>query len=865
MSKLTRRQILADSATLSATALLAPKLKAQETPQAPGFRHSWEFDQDRVWLGAPFWANPLQDWQVKNGRIECLAAKPNRNVHVLVRELADRRGDLSMSVKIGRVNGGPLAGDGKGSAGFKIGILGTLRDYPERRDFRNNLAFSSGWDVGFTAAGGLFFGDARQAKPGLDLSLVEVIELKLTVKPKISNYSLTLTVMDATRGTQLGHIVHDDVRPAQLIGNLALGCNFGPEGPRTGAKKKQSAGDNGPGNGRFWFNDWSIEGSKVDAHDEHAFGPILFNHYTLSQGVMKMTAQMPPLGNQDSPDVQLALLKAGQWEVVASAAIHPQARTATFELKDWPSDQEVPYELRYTLESRRAENRQTTRYPGTIRRDPVDQELLSIADISCNIHTAFPNAPYVASVARLNPDFMAFVGDQFYESTAGYGIERDNLDLAILDYLRKWYFHGWTWRDLTRDRPSVSLPDDHDVYQGNLWGENGAPQTRSQESGGYQMHPQWVNVVHRTQTAHHPTAYDSQPSQQGISNYYGALTYGGISFAILADRQFKSAPEGKVPPTDERADHVINPDYDPKLSDIEGLHLLGDKQLQFIREWVRDWKGAQMKAVISQTIFTGMATTHGAERQVLRIDYDQNGWPQRARNAALREIRKAHAFHIAGDQHLPAVVHYGIDEHRDAGVAFAGPAVNVGYPRWWEPNANVHDRQPDQGLTGDFTDHFGHPMTVLAVQNGAIEPRKPTVEYLADKASGFGRVVFNKKQRTITCECWPFDIDFSLPESKQFTTWPLITTERDQYGRKTQAQLPRLQITGIAQPLIEVFDATGTLVYAIRPTSPDFQPHVFSAGTYLVRVSEPETGKAKELPKLSAEINNTQSLKVEII
>ena len=151
--------------------------------------------------------------------------------------------------------------------------------------------------------------------------------------------------------------------------------------------------------------------------------------------------------------------------------------------------------------------------------------------------------------------------------------------------------------------------------------------------------------------------------------------------------------------------------------------LLGGKQMQFLEDWLSDWDGARMKAVISQTIFTGMATTHGGERQVLRMDYDQNGWPQKARNAALRVIRKAHAFHIAGDQHLPAVVHYGIDEPRDAGVAFAGPAVNVGYPRWWEPTEKVNARKPGQGLTGDFIDHFGHPMAVLAVKNGEIEPR----------------------------------------------------------------------------------------------------------------------------------------------
>ena len=35
-----------------------------------------------------------------------------------------------------------------------------------------------------------------------------------------------------------------------------------------------------------------------------------------------------------------------------------------------------------------------------------------------------------------------------------------------------------------------------------------------------------------------------------------------------------------------------------------------------------------MKAVISQTIFTAMATTHGGERMRLVADYDTNGWPQ---------------------------------------------------------------------------------------------------------------------------------------------------------------------------------------------------------------------------------------------
>ncbi len=93
----TRRQFLADSTTLATAALLGSRLSAQ-TAETPAFKSQWDKDLDRVWLGADFWANPLQDWQVRGGRAECIAAKPNRNVHLLTRELADRKGDLRMSV-----------------------------------------------------------------------------------------------------------------------------------------------------------------------------------------------------------------------------------------------------------------------------------------------------------------------------------------------------------------------------------------------------------------------------------------------------------------------------------------------------------------------------------------------------------------------------------------------------------------------------------------------------------------------------------------------------------------------------------------------------------------------------------------------
>lgn len=861
----TRRQFITDSAAVAAGALLARASLTHAQEAAPEFRTSTHNDLDRLWLGPDLWANPMQDWRIKGGRIECVNAAPGRNVHSLTRELVDREGDLKISVRVARADGPTFAG--KGSAGFRIGILGTLGAIAELRDVRNNLAFSDGFDAGITAGGVLFFGDVKKAADkALDLKDVTEIDLELTAKPEGKAYSLALKATDAKSGKMLSEATRADFPASQLIGNLALVANFGAaqgQGPKK-AKAKAAAGENaGPGNGTFAFSDWSISGSKVAPRDYMTFGPILFSQYTLSGGVVKLTAQMPPMGEKDSQVVKLELKRGDEWKAAGEAKIHPQARTATFRLENWDATQDVPYRLSYQL--RFADGRERlSEWWGLIRRDPVDQPQLSIADISCNIHTAFPNTPYVTNVAQLNPDLIAFVGDQFYENCGGFGIQKAPLDAAILDYLRKWYFHGWTWRHLIKDRPSISLPDDHDVYQGNLWGEGGAAKKTTQEAGGYDMPGDWVNVVHRTQTSHHPDPYDKEPCEQGVTNYYGALTYGGVSFAILADRQFKSGPEGKVPPTGDRGDHVVDLSFDPRTADVDGLELLGSKQLQFIKEWARDWRGAVMKAVISQTIFTGMATTHGGEREVLRADYDQNGWPQSARNAALREMRKCYAVHLAGDQHLPAVVHYGIDEHRDAGVAFAGPAVNVGYPRWWEPTEKVNGRKPGQGITGDFTDHFGHPMTVLAVKNGPARPSTEVIQNLIEKTSGFGLVRFDKTKRTITIECWPFGSDFGKPDAAQFDTWPIVTTQLDQYARKPAAHLPKLQISGAQNALVEVIDEKGELVHAIRVQTREWQPHVFAEGRYSVRVSDPENGKSATLTDVIATKANTETLPVNV-
>jgi hypothetical protein len=46
----------------------------------PGSYPHYESD-DRTWVGPGLWANRLQDWQVKDGRLECVGPGPARAPH----------------------------------------------------------------------------------------------------------------------------------------------------------------------------------------------------------------------------------------------------------------------------------------------------------------------------------------------------------------------------------------------------------------------------------------------------------------------------------------------------------------------------------------------------------------------------------------------------------------------------------------------------------------------------------------------------------------------------------------------------------------------------------------------------------------
>lgn len=542
-----------------------------------------------------------------------------------------------------------------------------------------------------------------------------------------------------------------------------------------------------------------------------------FAVYTHDHGILKLTAQMFPLLADEERVARLEFKQPnGTWTEAAREQIFTLGWSAHFRIENWDNTKDVAYRVRHG---------EKAQFEGLIRKDPIDKETIVVGNLSCNSkRTPGPRPLMLENLKKLDPDFLFFAGDQSYHHTQHtYG----------------WLEFGMQFRDVLRDRPVVTIPDDHDVGQANIWGESGKPATSpSGPSGGFFYPPKFVNMVQRCQTWHLPDAYDAQPIQRDIGVYYTDLTLGGINFAILEDRKFKSGPEGKIPKMGPRPDHINDPAYDRSAVDLPELKLLGDRQLEFLNKWSQDWTGAEMKCVLSQTAFCGAVHLHGSEDNRLLADLDSNAWPQKGRNKALTEIRRAWAPHLCGDQHLAVFVKHGIEEFGDGPFAFTSPAiVNTIYGRWWWPENEKPGPNPVANSplpwTGDYLDGLGNKVSMMAYANPA--DRKDEKK----RGDGFGVVRFNKKTQKITFECWPRFADVKDGDQAQYPGWPITIDYRDNDGRKVTGHLPELVVAGTARPVVQVINEDSKeVLYTIRARSNRFKPPVYSAGKHTLKVGK---------------------------
>ena len=413
-----RRDVVKAIAISTVAPTLFTTVRAQASaPVADPFTSQWQRWPDLPWVGPEYWGNRLQDWQIRDGQVQCNLSDQNRTLHCLTHQLSEASAPFETQITVNFQNR-----SGKQNyAGFRIGAKGPFDDY------RSAAVFGEGLDVGVTTQGRLFIGEI----PGeASLKLDQPLRLTLTATPTGNTYTLRLTAQPPSDKSSQQVLEVSGVAAETLRGNLALVSHF--------ADQQES---NQPS---VSFDQWQISGDKITQHEDQAYGPVYFVQYTLHRGVLKLGAQLAPVETVPGYTVSLQLKRDGQWQTAQKRSMDPMGRSVQFRLEDWDATEAVPYRVRLTLPLRDGE--QHYHYEGTIAQEPRDAQQVKLAVFSCNMDYGFPDTEVVKHVQLHQPDLAAFLGDQFYEATGPFGIQVEPVEKAALDYLYRWYMFGWSYR-----------------------------------------------------------------------------------------------------------------------------------------------------------------------------------------------------------------------------------------------------------------------------------------------------------------------------------------------------------------------------------------------------------------------------------
>lgn len=761
----------------------------------------------RIWIGSDYWANRLQDWRVTMGRLECLngdESKPMRTVHWLTGDIQDSDEPFQISVRTGSL-GYYSDTDGSSWSGLLIGAGAGQLDYRSAALIHHLPGKGGGLLAVFDDHGEIkFLSNENEESPEREVLARSWPSVAVNRTGSIGNHEdyridlngshsrnglrdLSVTITDMHSGNIVNRATLASVPDNQIRGGIAMVSHGGKTAQR-----------------RYWFRDFAVSGDAIERHPDRQYGPILGAIYSVSDNTLKLNAQFPPLGFNDSREATLEIRSGSgdSWEPVATVPIEAPSYTALFRLENFNTSRDNQYRIVY-------ENGATeTYFQGRIAAFPKKNDAISILGLTCyqvmarpadggwgdgfigspegrwtDENVWFPHNELIQSIEKQQPNLIALLGDQMYEG--GNPTNSDHSEgNPHIDYLYKWYLTLWDLGRITRNFPTVALTDDHDVYQGDLWGDGGTASVNGQnKQGGYVHEPEFVNMVERTQTAANPDPATGVSMKQGLSNYFTTFSLGDVEIAIIEDRKFKSLPT-LIGPTEQNGSKIIESGYDPKRADIPNGTLLGSEQEEFLDSWTRQNRD-RVKIGLTQTTYASLHTDPDGAKW---LDIDSGGWPQSGRNRALEIFKQGNVVLMAGDTHLPSVIQHGTKTYRDSVWQFTVPAVANKYRRWWtpaEPGANRRENDPE--YTGDQLDGLGNRVTVAAAGNPTLSNTEVFAEnqrrgmgyasehLLLDSSvtkDGYGLIKISPDRKSITLECWPA-FGPNGQEPSQHEGWPV--------------------------------------------------------------------------------------------
>ncbi|MHC4573339.1 MAG: hypothetical protein ACYS76_04290 [Planctomycetota bacterium] len=102
---------------------------------------------------------------------------------------------------------------------------------------------------------------------------------------------------------------------------------------------------------------------------------ICFALYTVHNNILKMTAQLYPLKPDEDKIVRLEIRQDGRWKQIARAPVIEDGWTALFRIENWDATKGIEY---------RVAHGKNAYYTGTIRKDPVDKEIIVVVAFTGN-------------------------------------------------------------------------------------------------------------------------------------------------------------------------------------------------------------------------------------------------------------------------------------------------------------------------------------------------------------------------------------------------------------------------------------------------------------------------------------------------
>ncbi|MFZ9956787.1 MAG: hypothetical protein ACO3E1_11775 [Flavobacteriales bacterium] len=790
---------------------------------------SFDTIENRRWIGADFWANRLQNWEVKNGKVYCSRAEELSTLHLLTHEMQSSKGSSEINFEMGRNE--LAAKDTAAKAGIIIGLSDENLNYKARAMIQRFTLDEDGVWIGIKG-NRLFAQDLPTSKILCNVDITPNFKSKESLKIRL--------LISRTKSNEPRIYLYVDGRFVQEIaissdnknGSVAFAVAAGKAGSE------------------FYFNKLSL--SNLASKKERAFGPISTCLYTLNDNVLNFSAQLMPINHHENDSIVIEIQHDDKWLTLASLAVKEQQ--VRLRNMQWNFTQPILYRARLKRNGVYYGNY----YEGTIATPNKNANEVRIAAVSCNGMYFISEkgmdyksvwTPYELleqKYKELNPDLLVFLGDQMYEARPLF-LETNPL-LLETDYHYRWLLWCMEMNDLTRRLPTVIMMDDHDYLQGNLWGDGSRLADRhvpdslptqylnhlddwQTDNGGFVMDVDFLNRAQLLQTGHLPETYSK--SENSIKNYFTTLNFNGVGMAVLEDRKFKSAPLKALPNVPSIIGIALNDTIASDSLDNKDAVLLNDEQLKMLEEWSLNWKQQDMKVVFTQSVFACLSSVRkGYVPYVsanisldsvlpmhtrLAQDMDANGWPKSGRDTALKVIRKSAALIVGGDQHFPSITQQGINDWKDASYTLTIPALCNTYPRFFMPDSS------DYYGGNNYKDGFGNKVSMLSYSNPKKNDSLPMWYY---GAPGFGFIVCDKLAKTYSLRF----MDFANPST--FEKEEIVKVIDNAYSSSLyKTKMIKVKATN---PLMTLKDVNGNVLYSLRGNNLQF--NVPAKGKYIIEV-----------------------------